>query len=1081
MANNTDWLNISQMTGGTGETALSLTALTNTSLKPKTATITARNTQYNVSDTTTVTIQGFQPTLTLSRSTLRFDSTGGTATFTVYSNTAWTITFPAIVQSYSTSAGTGDTEVSVVLAPNPDEVAKVDTGIVKDVYNVNQLYLTIVQESFIAELYVEPTDDIIFANTGSSTAITIETNADWELEYPSWVVPSVTSGESGTTTVTLTAGQNGPTDRSGQVIVYAGSKYVTINVSQPFYIEPYLTVNPSALTFSYNADVSTVMVNSYPGWSAEVFSTGETHWGEDIALTVELEVGSDNVTVSDLGQAGCIVNGVVVPGRTCTFKTKGTYTVLYPFTGETLSGMGTIPNYDSITATSIVIGENITTIHTNCFSGEKITAITIPSGITSIGGGAFSCPNLTTIYAEPVVAPSVTNTTFRGIAKNGTLHYPKGSDYSSWLNTDEYYLGYNFWNGLMPSDMEWLYTVTYDVTSTTADTKILRSSYYVTGIRDRATGQVIYMNTGHSSAANITYMFSQTGKQDLDFLIWSASTSAFLDLRESEATDLVVKGQGENECDVTTDGNKLTGLTINGGAIYCLYGSGNGKYYAITPSIKKLVYGPNATKLNKSNTLTGCSWLHYVDMSQTSFVLPEKLFKNCTGLTTALLPNNVTVLPASAFQDCNSLVTVQLPEGLTTIWNDVFAGCTALETITIPSTVTDMTKSKYSNYYQVFNNNTSLKTIFALPEVPPKTSGGTWPTFGGGIATGGTVFSPNPSAYRNNWEFDDLISSGWTFVVLKDDMVVVPSSIEIAKNGGNISFTVASSEPWTASTNAHWITLLAESGASGNTVVNATIDYYDAVSDLNDNRQGTITVTIGAKTSAVTITQRSCLPLVLASNLGNTNNQGKSNGSDWYLFDSGITEINPCDYDFRGIKSICHRTDGSFYRVKPVASLGVIGDRGCLETIQNISADCSTVQTINYPFGNDATSKAAQSLTSCTFFNTDNVTYLGNFVPWCQNIRRLKLGNMRKCSNATNVFSTNNVSITEFEIDAFPNRSIEWGFEYLTNLTVHSLVNILTALPETSSSNTITIGSTNKNKLSEAQLQIATDKGWTVK
>ena len=82
MANNTDWLNISQMTGGTGETALSLTALTNTSLEPKTATITARNTQYNVSDTTTVTIQGFQPTLTLSRSTLRFDSTGGTATFT---------------------------------------------------------------------------------------------------------------------------------------------------------------------------------------------------------------------------------------------------------------------------------------------------------------------------------------------------------------------------------------------------------------------------------------------------------------------------------------------------------------------------------------------------------------------------------------------------------------------------------------------------------------------------------------------------------------------------------------------------------------------------------------------------------------------------------------------------------------------------------------------------------------------------------------------------------------------------------------------------------------------------------------
>ncbi len=145
MANNTDWLNISQMTGGTGETALSLTALTNDSLSAKTATVVAKNTTFNVSGTSLITLQGFQPTLTLSRSTLRFDSTGGTATFTVYSNTAWTINFPSMVQSYSLSAGTGDTEVTVVVGPNPQEVGRTETGLVKDIFNVNQLYLTLVQ------------------------------------------------------------------------------------------------------------------------------------------------------------------------------------------------------------------------------------------------------------------------------------------------------------------------------------------------------------------------------------------------------------------------------------------------------------------------------------------------------------------------------------------------------------------------------------------------------------------------------------------------------------------------------------------------------------------------------------------------------------------------------------------------------------------------------------------------------------------------------------------------------------------------------------------------------------------------
>ena len=333
MANNTDWLNISQMTGGTGETALSLTALTNTSLEPKTATITARNTQYNVSDTTTVTIQGFVPTLTLSRSTLRFDSTGGTATFTVYSNTAWTINFPALVHSYSTSAGTGDTEVTVVLAPNPDEVAKIDTGIVKDVYNVNQLFLTIVQESFITELYVEPDDDIIFANTGSSTSVTITSNTDWELEYPSWVVPSITTGASGTTTVTFTAGENGPTDRSGQIIVYAGSKSVTINAFQPFYIPPYITVTPSAWTFNYMEDGKVFVVDSYPAWSGEIISTGETVWTSDTYIDVTYNIPSAMTMSVIQGYRGDVsyvfCNAVRQYSNNISFPAAGTYKVRF--------------------------------------------------------------------------------------------------------------------------------------------------------------------------------------------------------------------------------------------------------------------------------------------------------------------------------------------------------------------------------------------------------------------------------------------------------------------------------------------------------------------------------------------------------------------------------------------------------------------------------------------------------------------------------------------------------------------------------------------------------------------------------
>lgn len=47
-------------------------------------------------------------------------------------------------------------------------------------------------------------------------------------------------------------------------------------------------------------------------------------------------------------------------------------------------------------------------------------------------------------------------------------------------------------------------------------------------------------------------------------------------------------------------------------------------------------------------------------------------------------------------------------------------------------------------------------------------------------------------------------------------------------------------------------------------------------------------------------------------------------------------------------------------------------------------------------------------------------------------------------------------------------------------LTVQSLVSILTLLPTVTGSKTLTLGTTNKNKLTAEQLAIATNKGWTI-
>lgn len=71
--------------------------------------------------------------------------------------------------------------------------------------------------------------------------------------------------------------------------------------------------------------------------------------------------------------------------------------------------------------------------------------------------------------------------------------------------------------------------------------------------------------------------------------------------------------------------------------------------------------------------------------------------------------------------------------------------------------------------------------------------------------------------------------------------------------------------------------------------------------------------------------------------------------------------------------------------------------------------------------------------------------------------------------------------LEELVIYNLPNSNLTaTGLTTCTSLTLQSLQNILNALPVTTSGYKCTIGTTNLNKLSAADIQIATDKGWTL-
>lgn len=109
-----------------------------------------------------------------------------------------------------------------------------------------------------------------------------------------------------------------------------------------------------------------------------------------------------------------------------------------------------------------------------------------------------------------------------------------------------------------------------------------------------------------------------------------------------------------------------------------------------------------------------------------------------------------------------------------------------------------------------------------------------------------------------------------------------------------------------------------------------------------------------------------------------------------------------------------------------------------------------------------------------------NISGMNNFFPGCFSLREIKgmssWGFVKNLSVA-NVIPTDSLLFQTFD-------GIQIGVNHSYNncfmLTPQSLINILTALPTVSSTQTITLGTHNKLKLTPEQIAIATNKGWTV-
>ena len=76
--------------------------------------------------------------------------------------------------------------------------------------------------------------------------------------------------------------------------------------------------------------------------------------------------------------------------------------------------------------------------------------------------------------------------------------------------------------------------------------------------------------------------------------------------------------------------------------------------------------------------------------------IPAYAFKNCSKLTSVVIPNSVTRISNHAFDRCSGITSLEIPNSVTSIGDHAFWWCSGLTTLKIPNSVTTIGESAFA-------------------------------------------------------------------------------------------------------------------------------------------------------------------------------------------------------------------------------------------------------------------------------------------------------------------------------------------------------------------------------------------------
>ncbi len=401
--------------------------------------------------------------------------------------------------------------------------------------------------------------------------------------------------------------------------------------------------------------------------------------------------------------------------------------------------------------TSVTIPNSVTYIDDGAFYGcTSLTSITIPASVQTIMSGAFyECYNLKTVT---IYAPSCflgNDDAFSGCNDDLQIYvfsdlvddYKGAEDWSKYARIIKGltggYCGVDdpTTDGVDEStNVVWVlsgaspnYTLTIGGTGKMASYSSV-DQYPWNDYRSSITSLVFesgitsVCNGAFSGYSNLTSVTFQQGVETIGYSAFSSCSGlksisipnsvttiysgAFSGCTNVETLELG-SGLTTIEAGVFSGLTSLTSLTIGDGVKTIEAGAFSG-----CTGLKNLTIGDGVTSIaNVFNNCTnletivlgaGLTFLNdgsfdgYTKLKSVTFkngtsplFIYDAVFRGCTSLETATLPNNVTQIRTNAFSGCTSLTSMNIPASVTSIGESVFYNCTNLTSVALngPTTI----------------------------------------------------------------------------------------------------------------------------------------------------------------------------------------------------------------------------------------------------------------------------------------------------------------------------------------------------------------------------------------------------------